>query len=208
MYWQLQLFALFAAVAAILTVGYFLDLMMKTDSKDCLGKFLRKTVDKTPESWLQLASGKFSEAFDKIYGGSSSNLELVIWLGLVLSPLTLALTRIPFVSGASKPEDLLIIAMLGAFGYVLIGYVTLVVGNAGAMIGIALWGRYVNAIGTLPSSSSGYLSQSFSVSFSVGFMGAPSVASSASSPVSYLVALPAVLSSPSPSKRGEYRFTL
>ena len=149
MYWQLQLFALFAAVAAILTVGYFLDLMMKTDSKDYLGKFLRKTVDKTPESWLQLASGKFSEGFDKIYGGSSSNLELVIWLGLVLSPLTLALTRIPFVSGASKPEDLLIIAMLGAFGYVLIGYVTLVVGNAGAMIGIALWGRYVNAIGTL-----------------------------------------------------------
>ena len=149
MYWQLQLFALFAAVAAILTVGYFLDLMMKTDSKDCLGKFLRKTVDKTPESWLQLASGKFSEGFDKIYGGSSSNLELVIWLGLVLSPLTLALTRIPFVSGASKPEDLLIIAMLGAFGYVLIGYATLVVGNAGAMIGIALWGRYVNAIGTL-----------------------------------------------------------
>ena len=141
MYWQLQLFALFAAVAAILTVGYFLDLMMKTDSKDCLGKFLRKTVDKTPESWLQLASGKFSEGFDKIYGGSSSNLELVIWLGLVLSPLTLALTRIPFVSGASKPEDLLIIAMLGAFGYVLIGYATLVVGNAGAMIGIALWGR-------------------------------------------------------------------
>ena len=34
-------------------------------------------------------------------------------------------------------------------------------------------------------------------------MGAPSVASSASSPVSYLVALPAVLSSPSPSKCGE-----
>ena len=68
-------------------------------------------------------------------------MELVIWLGLVLSPLTLALTRIPFVSGASKPEDLLIIAMLGAFGYVLIGYATLVVGNAGAMIGIALWGQ-------------------------------------------------------------------
>ena len=39
--------------------------------------------------------------------------------------------------------------MLGAFGYVLIGYATLVVGNAGATIGIVLWGRYINAIGTL-----------------------------------------------------------
>jgi hypothetical protein len=120
--WQLQVFAFFGAVAAILAVGWTLDSGMDANPqlKGRLGLWLQQNVAKELKAWLQSANKIFLYAFDKMYGGRFSIAEQTAWAGLFLSPVGLAFMAImQGADGTSLGEtaDVLLFAIILAFVY-------------------------------------------------------------------------------------------
>lgn len=109
-----------AVVTGIIAVGWLLDSGMDANPelKGRLGQSLRQSVAKEPEAWLQSANRTFLQAFDKLYGGNSTSLELAVWVGMVLALIALPILRNDVAaSGTLKAETtlLLFIALLFAF---------------------------------------------------------------------------------------------
>ena len=115
-----------AVVTGIIAVGWLIDSGMDANPelKGRIGRFLRRSVAKEPEAWFQSANETALQAFDKLYGGNSTFLELAVRVGLVVSPVALVILRsVLAASGAAKADttDLLLLALLLAFVYAAIG---------------------------------------------------------------------------------------
>ena len=140
-------------MTGIITVGWLLDSGMDANPafKVRLSQWLRQNVAKEPKAWLHSANQTFLQWFDKIYSGSSSRLELAVWIGLFLSPVTLAFQRVGFGIGSLQAAELLIVAILVAFAYAAIAFGAIVTDNIGAVFacifGVIVGGIFAGLFG-------------------------------------------------------------
>ncbi|HIM79051.1 MAG TPA: hypothetical protein EYM54_03005 [Dehalococcoidia bacterium] len=140
-------------MTGIITVGWLLDSGMDANPafKVRLSQWLRQNVAKEPKAWLHSTNQTFLQWFDKIYSGSSSRLELAVWIGLFLSPVTLAFQRVGFGIGSLQAAELLIVAILVAFAYAAIAFGAIVTDNIGAVFacifGVIVGGIFAGLFG-------------------------------------------------------------
>ena len=158
-------------MTGIITVGWLLDSGMDANPafKVRLSQWLRQNVAKEPKAWLHSANQTFLQWFDKIYSGSSSRLELAVWIGLFLSPVTLAFQRVGFGIGSLQAAELLIVAILVAFAYAAIAFGAIVTDNIGAVFacifGVIVGGIFAGLFGVSGGAVGGVI---FSGVFGVG----------------------------------------
>ncbi|PKB57302.1 MAG: hypothetical protein BZY73_03730 [SAR202 cluster bacterium Casp-Chloro-G3] len=93
MEWLLGIFAWLGAVAALLTIGEFLDRWLKESTKVQLTNNLAMLVTSNATNWLRTTNRMFLAAFGRVYGGNERLWEQAIWTGLLASPLIVAATQ-------------------------------------------------------------------------------------------------------------------
>jgi hypothetical protein len=120
--WLILVSAILAIIWTLIQVGSHFDRDPKTkELRDQFGKWLSEQGGRTLTltARLQETNQAFFDLFDRIFGATGSVIERSIWLGLLLSPVTLVGTRIPVMVGSEAPfkdaADSLLFAISLAF---------------------------------------------------------------------------------------------